>query len=113
VEFFPIPGIIPIQYRFSKEKHISETIFKGSLVQLSAKGAKVRSENVAKDSIPPVQTNLKLNLLGQNIPAELQEDIYAKVIDKAAENGNFYIHFSAKSPAIQARLDALYQSIKA
>ncbi|OUL17514.1 adenylate/guanylate cyclase domain-containing protein [Nostoc sp. 106C] len=111
-EFFPLPGIIPVQYTFLEEKHISETIYQGSIVELSAKGAKVRSENAIRGSLPPVQTNIKLKLLVPNIPPELQEDIYAKAFDKPAENGSFYIHFTAKPPAIQARLDALYQSIK-
>ncbi|NKB18609.1 MAG: adenylate/guanylate cyclase domain-containing protein, partial [Pseudanabaena sp. CRU_2_10] len=111
-EFFPLSGIIPVQYTFLEEKHISETIYQGSIVELSAKGAKVRSENAAGVSQPPAQTNIKLKLLVPNIPPELKEDIYAKVFDKPAENGSFYIHFTAKPPAIQARLDALYESIK-
>ncbi|MDZ8054304.1 MAG: adenylate/guanylate cyclase domain-containing protein [Aulosira sp. ZfuVER01] len=111
-KFFPLPGIIPIQYTFLEEKHISETIYQGSIVELSAKGAKVRSENAAGVSLPSSQTNIKLKLLVQNIPPELQEDIYAKVFDKPADNASFYIHFTAKPPAIQARLDALYESLK-
>lgn len=111
-EFFPLPGIIPVQYTFLEEKHISETIYQGSVVELSAKGAKVRSNNAIIGSIPPAQTNIKLKLLAPNIPPALKEDIYAKVFEKSAETGCFYIHFTAKPPAIQARLDSLYQSIK-
>ncbi len=111
-EFLPIPGIIAIQYTFLEDKHISETIYKGSIIELSAKGAKVRTENAVTGSLPPAQTNIKLKLLAPNLPPALREDIYAKVFDKSAENGSFYLHFTAKPPAIQAKLDALYQSIK-
>ncbi|MDZ7961661.1 MAG: adenylate/guanylate cyclase domain-containing protein [Aulosira sp. DedQUE10] len=111
-EFFPLSGIIPVQYALLEEKDISTTLYQGSIVELSAKGAKVRSENAVGVSLPTAQTNIKLKLLVPNIPPELQEDIYAKVFDKSAENGSFYIHFTAKPPAIQARLDALYKSIK-
>ncbi|BAY12108.1 adenylate/guanylate cyclase domain-containing protein [Calothrix sp. NIES-2098] len=111
-EFFPLPGIIPVQYTLLEEKHISTTIYQGSIVELSAKGAKIRSENAAGVPLPDAQTNIKLKFLVANIPPELQEDIYAKVFDKPVEDGSFYIHFTAKPPAIQARLDALYESIK-
>ncbi|BAZ02238.1 adenylate/guanylate cyclase [Tolypothrix tenuis PCC 7101] len=111
-EFLPLSGIIPIQYALLEEKHISTTIYQGSIVELSAKGAKIRMENAPEVSPPPAQTNIKLKLLVPNIPPELQEDIYAKVFDKPVENGSFYIHFTAKPPAIQARLDAIYQSLK-
>ncbi|MBD2356318.1 DUF3365 domain-containing protein [Tolypothrix sp. FACHB-123] len=111
-EFFPISGIIPIQYTFLEEKHISSNIFLGNIVELSAKGAKVRIENSEISSLPPAQTNIKLNFSVPNISPELREDIYAKVLDKEAENGSFYIHFTAKPPAVKARLDAIYESIK-
>ena len=111
-EFFPLPGIIPVQYAFLEEKHISTNIYQGSIVELSAKGAKIRTENAVIGSLPPAQTNIKLKLLVPKIPPELSEDIYAKVFDKPAESGSFYIHFTAKPPAVQARLDALYESIK-
>ncbi|MDZ7963113.1 MAG: AAA family ATPase [Aulosira sp. DedQUE10] len=99
--FFPLAGIIPIQYSILEEKHINETVFQGSLIQLSAKGAKVCCRNSSDGFLPPGQTNIKLNLLVPNIPAELKEDIYAKVAEKSAESGSFYLHFSAKSLALE------------
>ncbi|BAY27855.1 multi-sensor signal transduction multi-kinase [Calothrix sp. NIES-2100] len=99
--FFPLSGIIPIQYAVLEDKHINEIVFKGNLVELSTKGAKVYCENEADKSLPPAQTNIKLNLLVPSIPGELKEDIYAKVSEKSAESGSFYIHFSAKYPVLE------------
>jgi len=110
--FLPLDEEIPIQYALVDGKNISDTLFKGSLVELSDKGAKVRSENLGEDNLPSALTNLKLNLLTSNIPAEVSEDIYAKVLQKWAERGSFYIRFTANPPAVQMRLDELYNRFR-
>jgi adenylate cyclase len=110
--FLPLDEEIPIQYALLDGKNISDTLFKGSLVELSDKGAKVRSENLGEDNLPSALTNLKLNLLTSNIPAEVSEDIYAKVLQKWAERGSFYIRFTANPPAVQMRLDELYNRFR-
>ena len=110
--FLPLDEEIPIQYALLDGKNISDTLFKGSLVELSDKGAKVRSENLGEDNLPLALTNLKLNLLTSNIPAEVSEDIYAKVLQKWAERGSFYIRFTANPPAVQMRLDELYNRFR-
>ena len=110
--FFPLDEEIPIQYALVDGKNISDTLFKGSLVELSDKGAKVRSENLEEDNLPSALTNLKLNLLTSNIPAEVSEDMYAKVLQKWAERGSFYIRFTANPPAVQMRLDELYNRFR-
>jgi adenylate cyclase len=109
--FFPLAEAIPIQYALLDGKSISDTLFQGSLVELSAKGARVRADNVEENDLPSGLTNLKLNLLTPNSPTEVSEDMYAKVLEKLAEPGSFYIRFTANHPAVQARLDALYESI--
>ena len=109
--FFPLAEEIPIQYALLDGKSISDTLFQGSLVELSAKGARVRVSNVGENDLPSELTNLKLNLLTPNSPTEVSEDMYAKVLEKLAEPGSFYIRFTANHPAVQARLDALYESI--
>lgn len=109
--FFSLAEEIAIQYALLDGKNISDNLFKGSLVKLSAKGAKVRTDNVRGDELPSGLTNLKLNLFTSNAPAEASEDIYAKVLEKMAEPGCFYIRFTANPPAIQMRLDAIYQAI--
>ncbi len=111
--FFPLAKEIPIQYALLDGKDISDTLFKASLVELSAKGAKVRADNVGEDNLPSGLTNLKFNLLTSNTPPEVSEDIYAKVLEKPAQKGSFYIRFTSIPPAVQIRLDALYQSISA
>jgi adenylate cyclase len=109
--FFPLTEEIAVQYALLDGKNISDTLFKGSLVELSAKGAKVRTANVSGDVLPSGLTNLKLNLLTSNAPVRASQDIYAKVLEKLAEPGCFYIRFTATPPAIQMRFDWLYQAI--
>lgn len=109
--FFNIPKPILIEYRLLKEKQIGETVFQGSIIQISHKGAKVRAENIGNDYLPSPSTNIKLNLLAPQDPSWRSEDVYAKVLEKGAEPGNFYINFTTKPPAVQARFDFLYKSL--
>jgi adenylate cyclase len=109
--FFPMPEEIPIQYMLVDGKHIDERVFKGSLVKLSAKGALVRCDNGDSQGTPPPLCNIKLNLLTSHASTEVSEDIYAKVLEKPADNETFYISFTAKPLEVRARLDALYKSI--
>ncbi|HEY9872850.1 MAG TPA: adenylate/guanylate cyclase domain-containing protein [Candidatus Obscuribacterales bacterium] len=108
--FFSLPEPMPIQYMVIDGKHISDTLFKGSLVKLSAKEALISCYNGESYGVPFPLSNIKLNLLTLFNAAE---DIYAKVLEKSADNGSFYIHFTSKSPTVQARLDALYKSLEA
>lgn len=109
--FFPLSTAIPIQYKILEGKHIGDAIFKGSLVQLSVKGAQIHSENEVIEGIPPGLSNIKLNLLTPKTQAEASEDIYAKVLEKSAVNG-FYINFTAKPPEVAAILNFLYELVK-
>lgn len=109
--FFAIPKSIPIQYVILQEKQISETVFLGRIIEISHKGAKISVENIQNHSLPAASTNIKLNLLALQDPAWRSEDVYAKVLEKSAETGNFYIHFTTKPPAVQARFDFLYKSL--
>jgi adenylate cyclase len=110
--FFPLPEAIPLQYSVLDGKHIGDTLFKGSLVKLSTKGAKVRAEKGENHEVPPPMTNIKLNLLISNNPTEVILDIYCKVLEKVTEKGRFYVFFTAKSSDVEARLDALYKSLE-
>jgi class 3 adenylate cyclase len=110
--FLPLPVEIPIQYMLLEGKHLSNTLLCGSLVQLSAKGAKVRCGNGEQQGVPDVLSNLKINLLNPNNQLETSEDVYAKVCEKPAEIGSFYIHFTAKPLEVEARLDVLYKLIQ-
>jgi adenylate cyclase len=110
--FLPLLEEIPIQYILLEGKHLSNTLFQGSLVELSDKGAKVRCSHGEAIAVPEVFSNIKLNLLSRSNQLEISEDIYAKVFEKPAEIGSFYIHFTAKPPEIEAKLDALYKSLR-
>jgi adenylate cyclase len=103
--FLPLAEEIPMQYAVLDGKDISDTLSKGSLVKLSDNGAEVRSEN----SVAPL-TNIKLNFLPSHNQSQASDDIYAKVLEKPAENGNFYIYFTALPPDIEAMLAHLYKS---
>jgi adenylate cyclase len=110
-EFFLLPEEIPLQYAVLDGKRISSTLFKGSLVKLSAKEAKVRCDSGGESCIPIPMSNIKLNLLIQNNQAELSEDIYAKIVERPAEDGSFYAHFTSRPPSIEALLNTLYKSV--
>ncbi|MGB7442035.1 MAG: adenylate/guanylate cyclase domain-containing protein [Coleofasciculaceae cyanobacterium] len=108
--FFPLPEAIPLQYTILEGKSVGENVFNGSVVKLSAKGAKIDSNHRRKDDLPPELSNIKINFL-DSTQTEASEDIYAKVLDRPTENGSFYIHFTAKPPAIEVELCNLYKLI--
>ena len=109
--FLPLPQEIPLLYLVLEGKHLGNSIFKGSLVKLSAKGAEVRAEKSQEDSVPLPLSNIKLNFLIVNEYAEISEDIYAKVLAKPASRRTFYIHFTTQPPAIAMMINSLYQSL--
>ncbi len=110
--FLPLSAEIPLLYLAVEDKHVGDTIFKGSLVKLSAKGAEVRAEKTSEDSIPLPLSNIKLNLLKVGQKAEISEDIYAKVLDNSASSRSFYIHFTSKPPTVAVQLERLYNSLR-
>jgi adenylate cyclase len=104
-EFFPLDEAIPIRYAILDGKNVTDILLEGSLVKLSGKGAEVScQESVAALS------NIKLNLLTLTNPGLVSEDIYAKVLEKEMDNGNFFIHFTSLPPNVEAMLDELYKS---
>ncbi|MEH1861014.1 MAG: adenylate/guanylate cyclase domain-containing protein [Nostoc sp.] len=109
----PLPEAMPIQYRILEGKHIVDTLFKGSLVKLSAKEAEIHADNVAEPCIPSPLGNIKLNLLIPSDRTEVSEDIYAKVLAKPAGDKSFFIHFTSKTLVVEAQLNYLYQSVAA
>jgi len=108
--FLPLPQAIPVQYTILEGKSVGKNVFSGSLVQLSAKGAMIRSHQRRTDDIPSELSNIKLNLLEED-STEISEDIYAKVLENQIEEKVFSIHFTAKSLDILVKLEALYKSI--
>jgi adenylate cyclase len=112
-KFFTLRKAIPIQYTFLEGKHISDTFFKGSLVKLSALGALVSYDETPEQEAPLAFSNIKLNLLTPDNPAETSEDIYAKVLEKPTSKGSFYIRFTSLPPSVIEKLETLYKVIKA
>ncbi|MEH1782792.1 MAG: adenylate/guanylate cyclase domain-containing protein [Nostoc sp.] len=105
-KLLPLAEAIPIEYTILDEKHIKETLFQGSLVKLSTKGAEVRPKDIEKDIIPSLFSNIKL-VLSPNSPKELSVDIYAKVLEKPIEDGVFYVCFTTKSSEIKVILSKI------
>ena len=116
--FYSLPEVIPLQYCLLAGKHIDGEKFIGNLVQLSANGAKIHCQtnlsNLQGDHnrIPSHLTNIKINLLSEDINAQISEDIYAKVIDRPANPDCFFVYFTAKPPAIEAHFQNLYERLK-
>ncbi|MGB7439489.1 MAG: adenylate/guanylate cyclase domain-containing protein [Coleofasciculaceae cyanobacterium] len=110
-KFFPLPQAIQIQYMLLDGKHVGDTIFRGSIIQLSAKGAELKcSKEMDEQFLPSELSNIKLNLLSQ-VHEEAKEDVYAKVLSKRANNLSFFIYFTSKPRAVAAVLDAVYESL--
>lgn len=110
-QFFPLAVEIPIQYAMLEGKNVSDTIFKGSLIELSAKGAKVRINSVENNGKAKSNSNIKLNIISPTSSKSVSDNIYAKVTEKSAGKNYFYIVFTSKTPAIEARLSKIYQWI--
>lgn len=112
--YFSLPEEICLQFHYAvlDGKHISDSLFKGSLVKLSDIGAQVRSHNAEKYAVPEPLSNIKLNLLDFNNSIQSGEDIYAKVLEKPAEHGSFYIRFTAKPPSIEIIFQVLYEQAR-
>ncbi|HEY9884962.1 MAG TPA: hypothetical protein V6C98_15260, partial [Thermosynechococcaceae cyanobacterium] len=81
--FITLSPEIPVRYTVLEGKHAVGTIFEGTLVSLSEKSAELRSDHF----LTPL-SNLKLNLLAPSQETAALDDLYAKVLDKAATNPN-------------------------
>lgn len=112
--FFLIPEGVNLQFKYTivEGKHINNSGFIGSLIKLSDKGAEIYSHQEDSQAIPEPMSNIKLNLLNPDNLTKVSGDIYGKVLDKAAQTGNFYICFTAKPPEVEAIFDTLYKLIK-
>jgi adenylate cyclase len=109
--FVPLPEAIPVSYAELSGKHVSETMLKGCLMHLSAKGALLKPDDVDMANFPAPLSNLKLNFLPWGAQTTTSDDIYAKVLDLPTDQGGFYILFTAKPPAVAAQLETLYQAL--
>lgn len=104
----PLPKPLLIRYTFVDGKDVGQQALDGKIIQLSPKGALVEQcgTNIGGPIAP--LSNLKLNFLGRS---GTSEDLYAKVIEKVADPGYFYLRFTAKPPQISQKLEMLYQNV--
>ncbi len=103
----PLLEEIPLQYAVIEGKHVDDKIEKGRLVKLSTKSALIYCE-AKKEMLPKLLKNLKINLFMSKI---VSEDIYAKVLNKEADEKSLYIHFTSVPVEIKKQLMVLYQSL--
>ncbi|MFN6487450.1 MULTISPECIES: adenylate/guanylate cyclase domain-containing protein [unclassified Nostoc] len=107
--FFPVPQEIPLLYTILHDKQMGNAVFSGRLIKLSAKGAELQVD--IPHEVPPKLTNIKINLFISQKSTQVSEDIYAKVLEKLANTGSFYIHFTSIPPTLVTQLDNLYKMI--
>jgi adenylate cyclase len=100
----PLDDSVGITFALLEGKHIGESRLEGNLVQLSQRGAEVRSPV----SMPPL-SNLKVQLAAEWQPEGSDGEFYAKVTHGSNGSANFYIRFTSMSPEISATFDRLYQ----
>ncbi|WP_448573057.1 CHASE2 domain-containing protein [Trichothermofontia sp.] len=107
--FCPLPQPLALRYTLLEGKHVGENQFLGQLVKLSAMGAEIQANPLDTDGIPIALSNIKLNLLDPdtNQPGD---DIYAKVLEKMAPLGHYYVHFTAQPPEIAQYFQTLHRS---
>lgn len=106
---------IKLQYSVLEGKDISQEITLGEIVELSEKGAKIQIKLAQLDQVqlltcPKPLTNIKINLLDQKQTVN-SEDLYGKVLEKPADQGYFFIRFTAVSPDLKQQLGEIYQAL--
>jgi adenylate cyclase len=92
---------LPLQYVLLDGKEVCNQSFSARLTQLSVKEALIELSSAT----PEPFTNLKISLSMHDA-----EEIYAKVLDRPADLGSFYVHFTSIPPEMRAKLENLYQS---
>jgi PAS domain S-box-containing protein len=98
----PLAQAISFKYAVVEGAHLSEGMFRGRLLKLSAKAAEARLENPV-----PKFSNLEIHLTGtegQEIPGVL----YGKIVEPVGgSRTDFYIRFTSISPEIETFLSVL------
>lgn len=106
---------IKIQYSVLEGKDISQEVTFSKIIELSEKGAKIQLDltdlHLEKSmNCPKALTNIKINFLDEEKNVN-SEDIYAKVLEKPADQGSFFIRFTAQPPEIKQKLGEIYQAL--
>lgn len=99
-----------LSYVCLEGKHIDEQVRQARLLRLSQKEGLIESLD-SPAFVPPALTNIKITFMPDNPERHLNEDLYAKILDKDCDHPNgFFVRFSSPPPKIQAYLDGLYAS---
>src|SRR5262249_5927710 len=102
VALVALPQAIPLQFTLLEGQHMGDTLFTGSLVQLSAKDGEVRSDHVVE-----AWSNIKLQLTSHE-GEELPGDLYAKVMATLSTGSRgFAVHFTSVPPQVAAFFERL------
>lgn len=109
--FYSLPEPIIVQYAVLQGKQVNRDLVTAKLIQISAREAKVYLET-SNRLTPPALTNLKINLLpSSEDDFDDSDDIYAKVLEKPAEQNHFFIRFTNRPPKVEKYLNTLYESL--
>lgn len=97
----PLTQAISFKYAIVEGAHLSEGMFRGRLMKLSARAAEAHLEGPV-----PTLSNLEMHFIGtegQEIPGTL----YGKVVQTMGSNTDCYIRFTSISPEIETFLGGL------
>jgi adenylate cyclase len=95
VALVSLPQAIPMQFTLLEGKHMSGTLYTGSLVKLSAKAGEVRSDHAVES-----WSDIKLQLMSSE-GEELPGDLYAKVMGAGTQDApGFAVHFTSIPPQV-------------
>ncbi|HZY31914.1 MAG TPA: PAS domain S-box protein [Candidatus Methylomirabilis sp.] len=98
----PLPQEVPFRYTVVEGTHLSGTMFNGSFLKLSSKGAEAHLEN----PVAPF-SNLKMHLIGSN-GEQIPGALYGKVVGKLPEgSAAFSVRFTSMSPEVETFLHRL------
>lgn len=109
-ELCTLPEPILIEYVIVDGKNVGDIASKATVVRLSHREAEICLQHQTSANPPSCLSNIKLNLCHANQPGET-EDMYAKVLEKNPEIGDFCIRFTAKPPEIIKKFKNLIETV--
>jgi adenylate cyclase len=106
-ELFDLEVPIRIEFVVLEGKHVTDEMLPGSLIRLSAIGADL----LAGMDLEPL-TNIKLRIQQQD-GTVIEDDVYAKVIDRPAKESCCALRFTSVPPAVKKQLKKMLITMKA
>lgn len=97
-------------YAILEGKDIIEKVYQAQVIALCQREALVVLRDGEIPPLPQPLANLKMNLMGGDLPDQGDDDFYAKVLDKVSpQPDRFWIRFTSRPPQIQAYFQGLYE----